>query len=224
MKTRRQQIDELIQELYVKKYRERINVLCSMDDLVFKSYILRDWRFKSIYGSYIIKSQDNINIEQFYTQKIDTLYRFVYDSLLDMPNEIKPSQIYLDEKYTFTFEVLKDYAPDYDDFIINVNRRHLRKNSKYFNKITTSELQERLINDLKNKIKLLDEQDELERNKNKVKMILKYDKNGNLLEKYYSRQECIDKNDLTKAGLSQHLNGKRKSLKGFVYKEVIYYQ
>lgn len=65
-----------------------------------------------------------------------------------------------------------------------------------------------------------------EQPKPKIKSIIisKYDKQGQLVKQYNSRQECIDDNGLTKPGLSQHLSGKRKSLKGYIYKEVIHYQ
>ena len=52
------------------------------------------------------------------------------------------------------------------------------------------------------------------------KEIAKYDKEGNLIKVYKNRNECIKENELTKAGLSQHLKGKRKTLKGYIYKEL----
>ena len=223
MKTRKETITNLLQDLYIKKYRERISILCCMDDMIFKSHILRDWRFNSLYASYIKNTQDDISIEQFYSKELQHLYRFVYDCLLDMPNEVKPEHIYLDEKYPFKFEILKDYAPDLDDFIVTENTRHLRKIGKLFHSLSTEEIQDRFINSIMSKIKIIDEQEEIERNKNKVKIILKYDKAGKLIEQYYSRQECIEKNDLKKAALSLHLSGKRKTLNGYVYKEVIHY-
>ena len=52
------------------------------------------------------------------------------------------------------------------------------------------------------------------------KKIEKYDLNGKLIETYADRQECIEKNHITKSALSKHLSGKRKKLCGHVYKEV----
>ena len=223
METRQEQINELLKQLYIKKYNERISILCTMDSIAFKNYILRDWRFESIYLSYIAKTNDNTSIEDFYNQKLDTLYKFIFDCVLDMPDELKPKQIYLDEQYPFVFEVIKYFAPDFEQFAIDMNARHLRKIGKYFNKLNAAEMQDRFIDDLKSKIKIIEQQEELERENNKVKIILKYDKQGQLVNRYYSRQECMDDNGLTKQGLSQHLLGKRKSLKGYIYKEVIHY-
>ena len=51
------------------------------------------------------------------------------------------------------------------------------------------------------------------------KKIYKYDKEGNLIDTFNDREDCITKDNVTKNALSMHLTGKRKTLKGFIYKE-----
>lgn len=57
------------------------------------------------------------------------------------------------------------------------------------------------------------------KSKKQHKIIEKYDIDGNLIETYDNRQECIEKNGLKKSALSLHLCGKRKTLNGYIYKE-----
>ena len=52
------------------------------------------------------------------------------------------------------------------------------------------------------------------------KRIEKYDSDGNLIETYSDRQDCLAKNTFSKSALSKHLSGKRKKLNGYIYKEV----
>lgn len=51
------------------------------------------------------------------------------------------------------------------------------------------------------------------------KKIYKYDLNGNLIDTFENRAECIEKEGISKPALSQVLSGKRKQHKGFIYKE-----
>lgn len=150
---RKQTIDKLLRELYSKKYRQRIRIELSMENILFKHYITHDWRFISLFNSYL-STHDKISIEQFYENEINNLFKFINDCLLDVPQEY----IYVDEKYPFNFEVYDNNKPDFDDFTITMNTRHLRKIGKSFNHLTAEEIQDRFINDLQNKIKVLDEQ------------------------------------------------------------------
>ena len=222
MSNKKQKIDELTRELYDSKYRERVNISCCMNDETFKMYVLRDWRFWSIYNSYKAKTGNKISLNKFYEQELNNLYKFVVDCLLDIPKDVRPQNLYVDEVYPFKFETYKTDAPKYDDFVETINLRNLRKLGKAFNYLTADEIYTRLINDLEYKIKIVDEQNRREQDNKKNKKIFKYDKQGELIEIFENRNDCIERDGLKKAALSLHLNGQRKTLKGFVYKEIDY--
>ena len=218
----KQSIKKLLSELYVKTYKEESNIFCCIDSNVFKMYLANDWRFKNIYYDYRITKNSNISITDFINQELYKLPKFIFDHVLDIPKKEQPEHIYVDVKYPFKFESFNTNAPTFDDFCVKIHSRFLNKLGSYmFNKLKEDEIRTRFIEELKYKIKLRN--NEYEQRKKELKpqkRIYKYDADGNIDKIYDNRISCCNGEGITPAALSMHLSGKRKKLKGYVYKEI----
>ena len=90
--------------------------------------------------------------------------------------------------------------------------------------LTDEEIKQRMIKDLTFKINLKKERlakKQAKQKPKKIKYLYKYDKDEHLEKIYKSRAEACEKEGFTKSSLSNHLKGLRKTLNGFIYKEVI---
>ena len=155
MNGKREIINTLLKELYMKKYRERVTIKCKIEDNQFKHYITRDWRFLSLYGSYVEKSGNKISIDEFFEQELNNLFKFVNECLL----RTKQENIYIDEEYNFYFEIFGFGVPSFDDYLITENTRNMRKLGKKINEMSSDEIYDKFIADIKAKIKVIDDRD-----------------------------------------------------------------
>ena len=105
-------------------------------------------------------------------------------------------------------EYMKNRIKKRDDYLKKENEMIESMNTQKGDKISVEDFLRNIRFDKKSKARKFDKQ------------IEKYDVNGKLIETYADRQECIEKNNFDKSALSKHLSGKRKKLKGYIYKEV----
>lgn len=105
-------------------------------------------------------------------------------------------------------EYMKIRIKNWDDYLKKENEMIESMNTQKGDKISVEDFLRNIRFDKKSKARKFD------------KKIEKYDVNGKLIETYSDRQECIEKNNFDKSALSKHLSGKRKKLKGYIYKEV----
>ena len=221
MQDKKTKINDLLAKIYLMSYKEDVEVTTSIDNKLFTTNISNDWRFKDIYYSYMQKTGDKINIYKFIDDKLYNLYDFV-KMLMDVPENERPEQIYVDEEYPWKFEIIKNGAPTFEDFQTETFRIFLGHVKNKFNEMTVEEIQDKQIEELTFRLNLMmarKKKREAKIKKKVEKRIYKYNEDGKVENIYKSRKECCEKENITKAALSMHLKGKRKQIKGYIYKE-----
>lgn len=218
-------INELMQQLYISTYKQYVMLDCAIDSNMFQNYLKMDIRFQYLFLSYKASNNIDISLNEFIDKHLNDInfFDFVRDMLLDMPNEIKPDKLYVDEIYPFKFEYISRSftMPSFEDFSIEIGSEFLMTVNKLFYDLNEDEINRRKITFLENKID--EAEDRIEKrieNEPKRKRILKYDSTGLLDRIYNSRQACCDVEGISKGTLSNHLSGRRKQIKGYTYKEL----
>lgn len=220
----------LMFELYLMEHKQDVEMTSPIDNIFFIRNILRDWRFWMLYESYRRKFNDDITIEQFFKKEItrgsDALFKFIVEVLMDLPEKERPQSLYLDEDYPFKFEIIDNdwKTPSFNDFDIDTSSRMMNMILKNGHDMTSEDIKKQMIRDLTFRINLKKERlakKQAKEKPKKIKYLYKYDKDEHLEKIYKSRAEACEKERFTKAAISQHLKGLRKTLNGFIYKEVI---
>lgn len=215
----------LLGDLYIKTYAVERYITCTINSPTFSEFVLNDVRLHELYNAY--KSKNNVDIDKktFIRREPEMFMIFIHRKLLDMPLDVQPDELFPDKEYPFKFEVLRQSydVPTFEDFVMNINAAFMRKTGNYlFGKLTEEELHKRLIDDLEYKIKLKDIEIKQRKEETKPpKKIYKYDKDGNFIKMYIDRATCCEAEGFKKAALSLHLKGERKTLGGYIYKEII---
>ena len=225
-----QKIKELVGDLYLKTYIYDFYYTGPIEDKNVQNYIINDWRFNEYYRDYISRTDASRTDEplkkkewarHLFNKDPELLYRIIKE-FLNMTDDMKPEQLYIDEEYPFRFEFLTGFnRMTYDEFFTEIHSEFMKTVSKLFFDLTPEEIRRRFIVWLENENDRLQKKiDESRKERLPQRKIYKYDKNGLLDKIYNDRQECCKAEGITKAALSMHLAGKRKTIKGFTYKEV----
>ena len=216
-------LNKTLKELYSKTYRDLTRVVCPLDDEAFITLLMSDVRMKTKYKKYK-QEHDISNIHDYIMQNLNDIRLFIIDYILDVPDEHRPKNLVPREKYPFLFIISKDTfsRPSFKEFIIEQNAKFMERHGNVFKDpcIPESALKEIFIKEIEQEITILDEgwNRYLEETK-PDKKVYKYNEDNVLLHVYDDRNECCETEGFTKAALSMHLSGKRKTLNGFVYKE-----
>ena len=205
---------------YKKEYYKTEIIKCKYLSKDFLDHLSKDLYFALEINSYNKKKHTDYNFATYllmfdFTPWMWALGRNVEHKYIDF----KAGNEY---EFEFTFPI-NDNQPSFEDYkqkFFNKNNDIEITNNETNNNVSDNALTvEQFLNNVK-KAKEIEKQKNMSKRRSIGKQIEKYDLYGNLLETYENRTECIIKNNLTKSGLSQHLNGKRKSLNGYIYKEI----
>lgn len=127
------------------------------------------------------------------------------------------------KKYIFDFNLpIKNNIPTFDEFI-DEYKEDIRKQKEEAeaekNKVEEPMPLRPTILTPEELIKVV-EKEKLRKRRLIGKKIEKYDKDGNLVATFKDRQDCIKQDNISKQSLYNVLKGKRKTYKGFIYKEI----
>ena len=226
----------LIWHDYLKQYFQphKITIIYNSDEyreLLKKSYFVQKQLYEVNHGNdiYYKRSEKYGHIDIDELSKINKCNLYEHWGLFQCETDL--TTLVEGEKYTFNFHLpISDNIPSYDEFI----KTHFMMNKTL--DVLIEEEEKKCIENMKKrfgtsngrKIQPITSDEFLKRyrfyknsKKRKIgKKIEKYEVTGRLIETYSDRNECIEKNNFTKSALSKHLSGKRKTLNGYVYKEV----
>lgn len=213
-----------MQKLYCERYYKEKIVKCAPIDDAFLNNIVNDKRILSAIKSYNEKHPYEKDLDfQSYVLKFDYVWT---NFMIILCNDHSIYRFNINKEYEWKFIVPKsDNMPTFKEYTImcakEFNKRReeeeLKKCEEGMRKrfgTCSSEYKDEHILKREDWIELINEN-----GKKSNIPINKYDKDGNLIETYKDRQECIEKNGISKGSLSNHLSGKRKTLKGYIYME-----
>ena len=217
-------INELMEDLYVNTYTYDFYYTGSMCTKTFQNYIVNDLRFKKYYDEYLKMTDNPVDIKKYfiylYNKDSETLYNII-NALFNLPDELKPEQICVETDYPWRFEFMSVFNKiTYDEFYCDKNSEFMLTINKIFNDLTIDEIKRRFISWLENENDKIKDEIEKRRKLNLPKKnIYKYNSEGVLEKIYKNRNECCKEDNISKGTLSNHLAGRRASIKGFTYKE-----
>ena len=229
MEDKKEKIEKLAWELYILKYTTRMRGTLQLGNILLNHYLLHDMRFEYFYESFInndeYKDYNKIDfLKHLYDNNKVGLAKFINDYCLDDRQEF----MYEDKAYPMHFVLYNEYSKTFDEFLMDMCGRtltYIYNKNKNCDHISTDMIANCRIKYLteaiaREKERISNEEEEVK----EIKHIKKYDKNSALITTYESRKECCEKEGFKKAALSAHLSGNRKTLKGYIYKEIVIQQ
>lgn len=207
------EIDNYIHDNYIKECYDIVIVKCRYNSEEFYNYLQQDYYVQRDIEMYNHKSGKDYNFATYMT---------VFDYNIPMLaqrclNSNEWTLFKTTEEYEFKFTIKNsDDIPTFEEYKESKTIRKEYDDNDFEIKNNLNITPEEFIERIKS---------EKRKRKGKAgrrsndKKIEKYDLDNNLIETYNNRSECIEKNNLKKSALSLHLNGKRKTLNGYIYKE-----
>ena len=220
--------DYQLQDIYTEKYYDEIIVRCKYYSDEYRKYVCQD---KRVIDNWIEPYNEHHPYDDYNYATYVMMFPHTRQSIAQCCLNSDEHTIFnSDTEYEFKFIIKKsDDVPTFAEFrqslrddeiqkLIDIESMKIEDFNKLFDEHKTTRPSFLSENDVDTMIDVL-KQVRYSKRRTINKKISKYDTNGNLIETYKNRKECMQKNDIKKSMLSQHLNGKKYSIKGYIYKE-----